>query len=98
MTLLNYSYAKLKDMDAFKAYVGAAAPLMAELGVEVVVRGRYAHTLRGEAPGAEVAAVFRFRDASHADRFYGDVRYQALVPLRDQACDMTIHFYEEIPA
>ena len=95
MPVLNFSYATIKNADKFQAYVKAAAELMADMNVEVVVRGQYSETYRGEEKSAHIAAIFRYPDMETAKGFYTSKRYEPLIPLRDEACDMTIHFYEE---
>lgn len=95
MTVLNFSYADVKDADKFQQYVQAAAVLMQEAGVEVVVRGRFADTMRGPEKSNHIAAVFRYSDMAAVEQFYNSEKYLAIVPLRDEACDMTIHLYEE---
>lgn len=95
MPVLNFSHARIHDADKFRQYVEQAAALLAEHGVEVVVRARSAETLRGESPVAQVAAVFRHRDIESAIAFYACERYRALVPLRDAACAMTVQLYQE---
>ncbi|KIC11959.1 isoleucyl-tRNA synthetase [Leisingera sp. ANG-M1] len=95
MPVLNFSYAKIRNADLFRDYVQRAAPLMEAMGVEVLARGNFARVLRGEACSGEVAAVFRYPDMTAAERFYSSPEYQPLIPLRDAACDMTIHLHEE---
>ncbi|KIC21568.1 DUF1330 domain-containing protein [Leisingera sp. ANG-Vp] len=95
MAVLNFSYAKIRDAGLFRDYVQRAAMLMETMGVEVVTRGSFARVLRGGGSNGEVAAVFRYADMAAAERFYSCPEYQLLIPLRDAACDMTIHLYEE---
>lgn len=95
MPVLNFSYANIKDMEKFKEYVKSAAILMEEAGVEVVVRGNFSMTMRGDESAPHIAAVFRYTDKAAVDRFYTSEKYKALIPLRDEACDMTINLYEE---
>lgn len=95
MSILNFSYADIKDIEKFKEYVKAAAILMEEDGVEVVVRGNFSTTMRGNGASPHIAAVFRYPDLESVEAFYNSEKYKALIPLRDAACDMTIHLYEE---
>jgi len=95
MSILNFSYAVIKDMDKFQEYVKAAAVLMEEEGVEVVVRGKFSETMCGEDASAHIAAVFRYKDQAAVDAFYTSEKYKLLIPLRNDACDMTINLYEE---
>lgn len=95
MTMLNFSYAVVKDAKKFQEYIKAASEVMAGEDIEIVVRGDYSKTVRGDESSAHIAAVFRYPDMSTFDRIYSSEEYQAIIPLRDQACDMTIKLYEE---
>ena len=95
MAVLNFSYALIKDAAKFQDYIHAAAGLMVDAGIEVVVRGRFSHTMRGDERSQHIAAVFRYPDLESLERFYGSEDYKTLIPLRDEACDMTIEIYEE---
>lgn len=95
MSVLNFSYAEIKDRAAFQDYVRQAALLMQKLDVEVVVRGELAETKRGTEKPDHIAAVFRYPNLQSAHDFYESADYQALIPLRDKACEMSIYFYHE---
>ncbi|MES0884652.1 DUF1330 domain-containing protein [Roseibium sp. SCP14] len=95
MSVLNFSYATIKNAEAFSDYIRKASNLMAKEQVEVVVRGTYHETMRGAEKAQHVAAVFRYPDMETARTFYASKAYQELIPLRDTACDMEIQFYEE---
>lgn len=95
MTILNFSYAVVKDVNKFQEYIKAASEVMAGENIEVVVRGEYSDTVRGEESSAHIAAVFRYPDRDTFDRIYNSEEYKAIIPLRDEACDMTIKLYEE---
>ncbi len=95
MSILNFSYADIKDMDKFQQYVKAAASLMEEAGVEVLVRGQFSEVMRGDEKKPHIVAVFRYSDRAAVERFYSSEKYQAIIALRDEACVMTIHLYDE---
>jgi len=95
MPVLNFSYADIKDNEKFKEYIKAAAVLMESANVEVVVRGNYSKTMRGDKCTPHIAGVFRYPDMATVEKFYSSDDYKALIPLRDEACDMTINFYDE---
>ncbi len=95
MAILNFSYAEIKDSDKFMEYVKAAGCLIEEAGIEVVVRANYSNTMRGDKRAPHVAAVFRYPDQAAVEKFYTCDKYRALIPLRDEACEMTIQLYEE---
>ncbi len=60
MPVLNFSYAEVKDTQKFREYVSAAAVLMTQHDVEVVVRGEFEGTMRGSKKTPHIAAVFRY--------------------------------------
>lgn len=95
MSILNFSYADVKDLQKFQQYVQAAAVLMKQHNVEVVLRGEYTQTLRGDEKAPHITAIFRYPDMEAAEAFYNSPAYHAIIPLRDAACTMTIHFYKE---
>lgn len=95
MSVLNFSYATIKDADKFREYVQAAKVLLEQAGVEVVVRGKHLETFRGDEAGEHVTAVFRYRDIEAVELFYASPAYLELLPLRDEACEMTIVLYDE---
>ncbi|MDD1782147.1 DUF1330 domain-containing protein [Enterovibrio sp. ZSDZ35] len=96
MTVLNFSYATIKDAGKFREYVVAAKVLLDEAGVDVVVRGDFFDVMRGDNMNPHVVAVFRYHDKEAAKRFYASPSYLKLVPLRDAACDMQIVLYDEM--
>lgn len=95
MSILNFSYAKIKDTNKFQQYVKSAAVLLEEAQVEVIVRGRFFDTMRGEKCPPHVSAIFRYPDRTSVEKFYSSTEYRELISLRDEACDMTINLYEE---
>lgn len=95
MPILNFSYAIIKDAEAFKEYLSKAAALMNDTGVEVLARGDFAKSILGPDKEPHIAAVFRYPDMATATAVYASPEYAGLVPLRDRACEMTIHFYNE---
>ena len=95
MSILNFSYANIKDIDKFKQYIKAAAILMEESCVEIVVRGDFSVTMKGDNCAPHIAAVFRYPDKDAVDKFYTSEKYKAIIPLPDEAYDMKINLYKE---
>jgi uncharacterized protein (DUF1330 family) len=95
MTVLNVAFAKIRDAKKMQEYAKAAAPIMKQFGAEVIVRGNYVKTLLGDQKQSHVTGIFRFPDMDIAEQFYGCPAYAALIPLREQAGAMELHFYEE---
>jgi len=84
----------VRDGAKMKRYSEAAAPTIAAAGGEMVLRGAKVRALAGAADGHGAAGVIRFPDMAAVERWYGSDAYQALVPLRDEACVMTLTAYE----
>lgn len=83
---------KIKDKEKFGAYAQAAGATLAAHGGSVAKRGQFDQTLAGE--GAHHAvAVLEFADMDALNGWYQSADYQAIIPLRNEACDMTIVSY-----
>ena len=95
MPVVSVSTAIIRDAELFAEYVSKASEIMADFDVTVVTRGGYIATHLGVDPGAHIMAVFRYPDLETAQAFFSCDAYQALVPLRDRACEMTVRFYDE---
>lgn len=84
---------KIKDKDKFGEYSKAAGETLAAYGATVAKRGAFAASLVGGADHTAVV-VIEFSDSNTIKEWYNSDAYQAIIPLRDEACDMTITSYE----
>ncbi len=89
-------HATVKDAEKFQSYKQSAWPTLAPYGGEVVQKGRKAAVLQGE-HNHEVVVILQFPDLDAANAWYNSTDYQALVPNRNAAADLTIISYE-VPA
>ena len=89
-------HAAIKDMDKLKEYTGQAVPLIEAAGGERLFRGQVAEVLVGR-HDANFCVAFRFPDNDALRGWYNSDAYQALVPLRETAADMTFIMLEEMP-
>ncbi len=80
---------KVKDPDRLKEYIGQVPATMAPFNAKMLSRGKIAKTISGD-PNHQIEAIFEFADAEAIDTWYNSDAYQALIPLRDQVCDMTL--------
>ena len=62
---------------------------MAPHGGKMVARGKAAKQLSGEVKH-QIESVFEFPSADAIDAWYESDAYQALIPNRDEAADVTI--------
>lgn len=76
-----------KDPEKFGQYAAGAGPIIQKHGGAIVAKGP-ASVLAGSSPHA-IAALLEFPNAAAAKAFYADEAYQALIPLRDEAADVT---------
>lgn len=82
----------VKNPGKFQEYAQKAAATFAPHGGETVLRGKADGALAGAADHQAVGIVrFPSRDALMA--WFNSPEYQAIVPLRDEAAEMTIVTY-----
>lgn len=95
MPVLNLSFARITDPEAFASYVRQAAGIMAAFGVEEIGRGTFAAQMAGPEETLSVGAVFRYPSMAAAEAIFASADYVALIPLRERACEMTILLFDE---
>ena len=83
----------IKNPEKFQEYAEKAGPTFAPFGGKPVVKGKFVGTLSGEATHS-TAAVMQFPSLDEVESWYNSDAYQALIPLRQEACDMGIVKYE----
>lgn len=82
----------VKDKEKMQQYAAAAGPTIAEHGGEVLVRGAFGAALVGQSE-PHAAAVIRFPDLEAATNWYASDAYQKIIPLREEAADVTFLAY-----
>ena len=83
---------RVKNKDKLQDYAAAAGPTIAAHGGEFVMRGMFGTALAGQSD-PHMTGIIRFPDLDTARKWYGSDAYQAIIPLRDEACDMTLLAY-----
>jgi uncharacterized protein (DUF1330 family) len=89
MTAFFVATVSIKHPDKFQEYAQKAAATFAPHGGEAVLRGKVDRVLAGKADHQAVGIV-GFPDAEALSAWFNSPEYQALVPLRDEAADITI--------
>jgi uncharacterized protein (DUF1330 family) len=89
MTALLSVTIEVKDPERLKEYISKVPATMAPHGAKMLSRGKVAQTLNGEVKH-QIEAVFEFPSAEHLEAWYTSDAYQAIIPLRDEACQMRI--------
>ena len=93
MTAFFVATVTVKDSGKFQDYAKKAATTFAEHGGELVLRGQADGVLAGSADHQAVGIV-KFPNKDALSAWYKSTAYQAIIPLRDEAADMTIVAYE----
>ena len=94
MTVFLVSRTVVKDPVKYQQYAQAAGSTIMSHGGRIALRGALAGTLVGSAD-PHGTAVIEFPDMQAVDTWLASADYQALVPVRDQGCDMQLLAYEQ---
>ncbi|MHC0054563.1 DUF1330 domain-containing protein [Actibacterium sp. D379-3] len=96
MTAFAIATIRVKDPEKLAEYSSKAGPTIAAFGGEMVMRGGFGAALLGETT-PHGTGVIRFPDMAALEGWFASDAYQALAPIRDAGCDMTLTAYQ-IPA
>ena len=97
MTVKGIGLIRLKDPAAFATYRSRVGATVEKYQGTVVARGAAGTTYWNELQCGEFTAFveLQFPSAIDADRWAASPEYQALVPVRSQAMDLTLFRVEE---
>lgn len=84
----------VKDPAKWAEYRSQVPGTLAPWGAELLLRGRLSRVLAGDHAHTDTV-VIRFPDLAAARGWHDSAAYQALVPLREQAADVTLLLFEE---
>jgi uncharacterized protein (DUF1330 family) len=84
----------VKDPAQWAEYRSQVPGTLAPWGAELLLRGRLAEVFAGTHAHSDTV-VIRFPDLAAARGWHASPAYQALVPLRQQAADVTLLLFEE---
>ena len=79
----------IRDVDKWGQYRAKVPATLAPWGAELLFRGQLAAILSGEHAATDTV-VIRFPDAASVEGWYQSAAYQALIPLREQAAEVTL--------
>lgn len=96
MTTFFVATATVKDPQKFQEYAQKAGETLAPHQGELVLRGKKDDVLAGHADHQTVG-IIKFPNQDALKAWFNSDAYQAIVPLRDEAADMTIVTYS-VPA
>ena len=93
MTAFIVAKVSMKNPEKFQEYAAGAKATFEKFGVELLARGKAIETFNGELDH-QMTAIMQFSDIERATAWYNSPEYQALIPIRDEACDMVLTAYE----
>jgi uncharacterized protein (DUF1330 family) len=83
---------RIKDPGRWATYLAGVPATIAPFAGELVARGHDAHPLAGAAPETDLV-IIRFPTMDAIDGWYASAAYQALIPLREAAAEVTLVAY-----
>jgi uncharacterized protein (DUF1330 family) len=83
----------VKNAELWAQYRSQVPATLEPWGAELVLRGKQVASLAGEQPHSDIV-VIRFPDMEAVHGWYSSAAYQALIPLRQQAAEMTLICYD----
>ena len=84
----------IRDVDKWGQYRAKVPATLAPWGAELLFRGQLAAILSGEHAATDTV-VIRFPDAAAVEGWFQSAAYQALIPLREQAAEVTLLSFTE---
>jgi len=92
MTVKIIGMIRVKDRPAFEAYRGQVGATVEQYSGRVVARGIVDKSYWNELPCSDFEAYVElvFPSPEHADRWANSPEYQSIIPVRQQAMDLTL--------
>ena len=86
---------KTKDSAAFEIYKAGVPATLPPYQGEVIGRGAFAETFANERemPEVDAVALLQFPSLEQAKRWANGPEYQALIPVRNQAIELTLRAF-----
>jgi len=96
MTAFFVATSHIKDPQKFAEYGAKAGSTLASFGGKLVLRGKAEDALSGHCDHHAIG-IIQFSKMDDLKAWFKAPAYQALIPLRNEAADMTLVTYE-VPA
>ena len=94
MSALMIATIVVRNPEKLKEYLSRTQAVAAPFGAELVARGQARRVLNGHAAGEHLVVVVRFADHERLEQWFDSSDYQALVPLREEAAEITMVSYD----
>ncbi len=83
----------VRNKELWQQYVAGVAESLTPFKAKMVFRGQLSTVLAGEHEH-ELIVVIEFTDHTTLQAWFNSEKYQAIIPLRDEAADVVITTYE----
>jgi uncharacterized protein (DUF1330 family) len=83
----------VKDNQRWQKYVLGVQESLLPFDSKIIFRGKLVSVLAGK-HGYDLAVVIEFPDQTTLDNWYSSEKYQALIPIRDEAADVVLMTYK----
>jgi uncharacterized protein (DUF1330 family) len=83
----------VKNAAAWEVYRSQVGATIAQYGGQLLFRGQQQRVFSGKMPHENVVAL-QFESLEAANRWHESPEYQALLPIREKAADVTLVLYE----
>ena len=93
MPAICVGHIRVKNAEAWEQYRSVVGATIAQYGGELLFRGEQERVFSGQMPQEKVVAM-RFANVDAANRWHDSPEYQALIPIRDRAADVTLVLYK----
>ena len=93
MAAICVGHIRVKNAEAWAQYQSRVGATIAQYGGELLFRGERQRLFSGEMPHEKVVAL-KFDNLDAANRWHDSDEYQALIPIREVAADVTLVLYE----
>ena len=94
MTAFFVAVVAVKDPTKMQDYSKKAAETFKPFGGELVMRGKVGEVLTGSSANHQATGIASFPSMQDLKAWYASDAYQAIIPLREEAADMTITTYD----
>ena len=93
MPAICVGHIRVKNAQAWEQYRSRVGATIAQYGGELLFRGEQERLFSGNMPHEKVVAL-RFESLEAANHWHDSAEYQALLPIRNQAADVTLVLYK----
>lgn len=97
MTAYLISMLNVLDKEKMMQYSVEAGELVSDFGGAIALRGNCSEVLAGGPPNqlsGQMSGIITFPDMPALKAWYESEAYQALIPLRNEACEMSMVTYD----